>query len=177
LLSGNRSDWYVGPDPVLYETPGGVAGEIGELRLGCVRSEPQGEIHIHGPALGARAGRVIDNGDGSYTTGVGSGGPRENVYYRGHLYQWIPNSGWQLAARGPWLRMNTGPWNPNVGTTSWWFNYGTSQWEFGGETVFTNVPFGIGAPTYGLFMEYFWFPANGWPQTDLWVWRYNPCGL
>jgi hypothetical protein len=145
----------------------GVVGPFDQPHLACTWSGNRLDMTVSDPDVGGRAGPVYHNADGSYTTGWGTGGPQEWVYYQATLYR-LDSSGWTLLGQGPWWKTFTGPWKPNVYTTSNWFNVTLGKWDYeivvpdgagyyhrlmGGPTTFQNLPAG---PRYGIMIEYYW---------------------
>ena len=150
-----------------FNTHGTVGPFSDRPHLACTRYGNQLQITVSDPDVGGRWGPVYRDPDGSYTTDWGTGGPQEWVYYQATIYRATPSGGWNLVAQGPWWKTYTGPWKPNVFTTSSWYNVTLGKWDsqieipdgtgavhilFGGPSIFPNLP-GAG-PRYAVVLEY-----------------------
>jgi hypothetical protein len=164
----------------------GVVGPFDQPHLACTYSGNRMDITITDPDVGGRYGQVYRNSDGSYTTGWGTGGPQEWVYYQASLYR-ATSTGWQLLGTGPLWKTYTGPWKPNVYTYSNWFNVGLNKWDYqmvyddgigglhplmGGPTKFINAPIG---PRYAVRIQYSWERTANYGAASAFSWQSDPC--
>src|SRR5262245_3084967 len=164
----------------------GTLGPFDQPHLACTWSGNQLQITVSDPDVGGRWGPVYRNPDGSYTTGWGTGGPQEWVYYQATVYRASP-AGWSLVAQGPWWKTYTGPWKPNVFTTNPWFNVTLGKWDYqieipdgtgavhilsGGPSIFPNLPAG---QRYAVVLEYYWERTSYYNEAWAYGWESNAC--
>jgi hypothetical protein len=164
----------------------GVRGPFDQPHLACTYGNTK-QITVSDPDVGGRYGPVYRNADGSYTTGWGTGGSQEWVYYQATLYRMNANGGWDLTGQGPWWKTFTGPWKPNVFTTSNWFNVNLGLWDYqievadgagyyhrlsGGPTTFSNLAAGS---RYAVSIEYYWDHTSYYDAAWAYSWEPNAC--
>ena len=95
--------------------------------------------------------------------------------------------GWELLGRGPWWKTWTGPWKPNVFTTSSWYNLTLQKWDyeievpdgtgavhiqFGGPTKFSNLTAGY---RYAIVLQYYWDRTANYDAATAYSWESNAC--
>jgi len=166
-----------------YYTKGTIpSGGVGQPQLKCTRSGNRLAISVSNPDVGGREAAVVNNADGSYTILPVE---REWVYYRATLYK-PAGSDWELVGQGSWWKTFTGPFNPNVGSTTPWWNLTLQKWDYeltwsdgvlpyeyrlsGGNTVFSNLPAG---PRYAVVVEYYWGPTSHYGAAWANIWEPN----
>jgi hypothetical protein len=180
IVSGASAAWT-------SYNPSGVLGPFSQPHLACTYSGSTKDITVSDPDVGGRYGPVYRNADGSYTTGWGTGGAQEWVYYQATLYQMNAAGGWDLAGRGPWWKTYTGPWKPNVFTTSNWFNVTLGLWDYemlvydgagyyhrlaGGPTSFPGLAAGA---RYAVVLQYYWDRTSTYGSASVYSWESNAC--